>query len=281
MNPYDDSIVDEDIDPDVLRTLDELDLLDTLGMDSEDIGALTNPSSNDTEGWIQKMKKPKNKKKKPKRKRIPTALLSLPIQTRLSSSSNDGSSTASAPPSVFARKDVLAYLDALTERVHNKPYRALEQTISVLPSVATVPTPSTTTSSLLRTDMYVPGKHLRSSEVPSWIEAPMVAFSATTRVPMYTCAKLMLLVSITMNSTPSSSSTLPPDYHAQRTRDWYLPTVCHHGHNCYSFLRTIEAYKNKVDDRSMKVGGKQCIRTNDGYVIPLDYQPYPISNNSQ
>jgi hypothetical protein len=121
MNPYDDSIVDEDIDPDVLRTLDELDLLDTLGMDSEDIGALTNPSSNDTEGWIQKMKKPKNKKKKPKRKRIPTALLSLPIQTRLSSSSNDGSSTASAPPSVFARKDVLAYLDALTERVHNKP----------------------------------------------------------------------------------------------------------------------------------------------------------------
>jgi hypothetical protein len=78
MTPYDDSIVDaEDIDPDVLRTLDELDLLDTLGMDSEDIaGALTsNPSSNDTEGWIQKMKKPKNKKK-PKRKRIPTALLS-------------------------------------------------------------------------------------------------------------------------------------------------------------------------------------------------------------
>lgn len=32
----------------------------------------------------------------------------------------------------------------------------------------------------------------------------------------------------------------------------------------------FEAYKNKVDDRSMKVGGKQCINTNDGYVIPLD-----------
>ena len=32
----------------------------------------------------------------------------------------------------------------------------------------------------------------------------------------------------------------------------------------------LEAYKNHVDDRSMKVGGKQCIRTNDGYVIPLD-----------
>jgi hypothetical protein len=32
----------------------------------------------------------------------------------------------------------------------------------------------------------------------------------------------------------------------------------------------FEAYKNKVDDRSMKVGGKQWYRTNDGYVIPLD-----------
>ena len=32
----------------------------------------------------------------------------------------------------------------------------------------------------------------------------------------------------------------------------------------------IEHNKNKVDDRSMKVGGTQCIRTNDGYIIPLD-----------
>jgi hypothetical protein len=32
----------------------------------------------------------------------------------------------------------------------------------------------------------------------------------------------------------------------------------------------IEAYKNKVDDRSMKVQGKQCIRTLEGYIIPLD-----------
>jgi hypothetical protein len=33
----------------------------------------------------------------------------------------------------------------------------------------------------------------------------------------------------------------------------------------------IEAYKNYVNDRSMKVtGGRQCIRTNDGYVIPID-----------
>ena len=32
----------------------------------------------------------------------------------------------------------------------------------------------------------------------------------------------------------------------------------------------IEHFKNKVDDRSMRIGGQQCIRTNDGYVIPLD-----------
>ena len=32
----------------------------------------------------------------------------------------------------------------------------------------------------------------------------------------------------------------------------------------------FEHFKNKVDDRSMKNGGRQCIRTNDGYVIPLD-----------
>ena len=32
----------------------------------------------------------------------------------------------------------------------------------------------------------------------------------------------------------------------------------------------LEHYGNIVDDRSMKVGGRQCIRTNDGYIIPLD-----------
>ena len=32
----------------------------------------------------------------------------------------------------------------------------------------------------------------------------------------------------------------------------------------------IDHYNNKVDDRSARVGGKQCITTNDGYVIPLD-----------
>ena len=32
----------------------------------------------------------------------------------------------------------------------------------------------------------------------------------------------------------------------------------------------IEHYKNTVDDKSMRVGGRQCIKTNDGYILPLD-----------
>jgi hypothetical protein len=32
----------------------------------------------------------------------------------------------------------------------------------------------------------------------------------------------------------------------------------------------LEWYKQKVDDKSIKVGGKQRIKTLDGYVIPLD-----------
>jgi hypothetical protein len=32
----------------------------------------------------------------------------------------------------------------------------------------------------------------------------------------------------------------------------------------------LEYYKNKVDDRSMKCGGRQCITTNDGFILPLD-----------
>ena len=32
----------------------------------------------------------------------------------------------------------------------------------------------------------------------------------------------------------------------------------------------VEHYGNKVDDRSMKVGGSQCVRTLDGYIIPLN-----------
>ena len=32
----------------------------------------------------------------------------------------------------------------------------------------------------------------------------------------------------------------------------------------------LEYHKNMVNDRSMKAGGTQCIRTHDGYVIPLD-----------
>ena len=37
------------------------------------------------------------------------------------------------------------------------------------------------------------------------------------------------------------------------------------------FSGQIEAYKNYINDQSKKVsGGWQCIRTNDGYVIPID-----------
>ena len=32
----------------------------------------------------------------------------------------------------------------------------------------------------------------------------------------------------------------------------------------------MEHYGNEVDDRSMKVGGRQCIQTLDGYIIPLN-----------
>ena len=32
----------------------------------------------------------------------------------------------------------------------------------------------------------------------------------------------------------------------------------------------IEFYKNRVDDRSMKAGGLQCIKTVEGYYLPLD-----------
>ena len=32
----------------------------------------------------------------------------------------------------------------------------------------------------------------------------------------------------------------------------------------------LEHYGNIVDDRSMKVGGRQCICTHDGYILPLD-----------
>ena len=32
----------------------------------------------------------------------------------------------------------------------------------------------------------------------------------------------------------------------------------------------IESYKHLVEDRSQKVGGRQCIRLHDGYIIPID-----------
>jgi hypothetical protein len=59
------------------------------------------------------------------------------------------------------------------------------------------------------------------------------------------------------------------DHDQQRSCYWDIPTVrlrCRTIHSSGQF----EAYKNHVDDRSMKFGGTQCIRTNEGYVIPLD-----------
>jgi hypothetical protein len=56
----------------------------------------------------------------------------------------------------------------------------------------------------------------------------------------------------------------------------------YHGHKCSIHSSgQFEAYKNKVDDRSMKVGGKQCIRTNDGYVIPLGHYQRPTLSQMQ
>ncbi len=45
----------------------------------------------------------------------------------------------------------------------------------------------------------------------------------------------------------------------------------HHGHGrtIHSALQ-LEHYKNKVDDRSIKAGGRQCITTLEGHVLPLD-----------
>ena len=41
------------------------------------------------------------------------------------------------------------------------------------------------------------------------------------------------------------------------------------GRSIHSAIQ-FEHYKNKVDDKSMKIGGRQCITTLEGHVIPLD-----------
>ena len=41
------------------------------------------------------------------------------------------------------------------------------------------------------------------------------------------------------------------------------------GHSIHSSAQ-IEWFKNMVDDKSTKVGGRKCIVTNDGYALPLD-----------
>jgi hypothetical protein len=83
-----------------------------------------------------------------------TAFSSLPIQTRLLLFVQRWFLYGKRTTVGFSRGRMCncTYRRLYLERVHNKPYRALEQTISVLPSVATVPTPSTTPR-LLRTDI--------------------------------------------------------------------------------------------------------------------------------
>jgi hypothetical protein len=43
----------------------------------------------------------------------------------------------------------------------------------------------------------------------------------------------------------------------------------YHGNSIHSSGQ-MESYRNKIDDRSIKVGGTQSITTIDGYVLPLD-----------
>jgi Reverse transcriptase (RNA-dependent DNA polymerase) len=50
-----------------------------------------------------------------------------------------------------------------------------------------------------------------------------------------------------------------------------LNQYAYHGvHTTIHSAPQIEVNRNFVDDRSMKCGGKQCIRLNDGYVIPIN-----------
>ena len=55
---------------------------------------------------------------------------------------------------------------------------------------------------------------------------------------------------------------------------WVILILCqyaYHGQNpTIHSAPQIEAHKNKVDDRSLKVGGRQCIMTHDGYMLPLE-----------
>ena len=51
---------------------------------------------------------------------------------------------------------------------------------------------------------------------------------------------------------------------------WHQYGIIGEGKSVHSCIQ-LEHYKQKVDDRSMKViGGTQCIRTRDGYYIPID-----------
>jgi hypothetical protein len=44
----------------------------------------------------------------------------------------------------------------------------------------------------------------------------------------------------------------------------------HGSHRTIHSSAHIEAYKNILDDRSIKVGGRQCVAMVDGYILPLN-----------
>ena len=39
----------------------------------------------------------------------------------------------------------------------------------------------------------------------------------------------------------------------------------------YTLLYNLKLFSSEVDDKSIKLGGKQLIRTQDGYAFPLDF----------
>ena len=57
-------------------------------------------------------------------------------------------------------------------------------------------------------------------------------------------------------------------------RGWVIAIMCQYAlHAEFLTIHSaiqLEAYNSNVNDKSIRAGGKQCITTDDGYVIPLD-----------
>ena len=76
------------------------------------------------------------------------------------------------------------------------------------------------------------------------------------------------------NHELSALSIVDASAKVMTNRGWAIAIMQQYAHHA---VRTtihsagqIEAYKNFVDDKSQKVGGRQCVKTLDGYIIPLD-----------